>query len=137
MRTACADRPSFFFAQGRNHTFELRASELHSLDRDATIRIEIAEQVNWGAPTDAAAMVGKLGTVISNSGNCAAYALPIISRGRPSRSSCLANSRKFASGVLCGVISRPLDVSHDLVERQPGRHGDEAGSRYSVDKSYP
>src|SRR4051794_16998318 len=48
------------------------------------------------------------GTVIANSGNWAAYTLPIVSRGRPPRSSCLANSRKFASGVCAGGISRPL-----------------------------
>jgi hypothetical protein len=58
--TACAVRPSFSFAQHPNHTFKLRAGQLHAFDRDATVRIESAEQANWGAPTDAAAMVGKL-----------------------------------------------------------------------------
>ena len=58
---ACVHRLSFLVAQRSNHMFKLRASELHSFDRDATIRIEIAEQANWGAPADAAAMVGKLG----------------------------------------------------------------------------
>jgi hypothetical protein len=81
---------SFHVAQRADHALELRARELHSFDRDATVRKEIA-QVDRGAPTDAAAMVGKLGR------------------------------RDLQFGELCGIATTGQSLVHSCHETKPCR----------------